>query len=179
MTIAEAVDRVRDDIEKCPTAGFLWSNTREGMAFVDADGVIRDVNDAFVHMLGYSHRELSGKHFADITVHSDIEADRIEFREMVEGRKQSYEMVKSYRSKARRIVTCRLRVIPFESGVLFCGQILPVDTLSLDQLPPEDEQRIMSMLVGRWVLEHWKQVIAIVAAIGGVTNLDRILSIFQ
>ncbi|MEE4300812.1 MAG: hypothetical protein V2J24_15340, partial [Pseudomonadales bacterium] len=87
-------------------------------------------------------------------------------------------MVKTYRTKAQQFLKARLRVIPFETGVLFCGQVLPIDTLSLDQLPPEDGKRSLSMLVGRWILEHWRQVLAIVAGIGGIANIDRLIALF-
>lgn len=178
MTPIAAIERVQDDLRQSPIATFLWSNTREGMAFVDAEGIIREANPALCEMLGYGQSELVGMHFREITVGRDVDADISEFAKLVSGQTREYTMVKTYRTKAQRLLRARLRVIPFETGVLFCGQVLPIDTLALDSLPPDDEKRIMSMLVGRWILEHWRQVIAAVAAIGGLTNIDRILGIF-
>jgi PAS domain S-box-containing protein len=169
---------VQDELRQSAIGAFLWANTREGMAFVDAEGIIREANPAMCEMLGYGHSELIGTHFREITMGRDYEADATEFASLVAGEIREYSMVKTYRTKAQRLLRARLRVIPFETGVLFCGQVLPIDTLALDSLPPEDEKRIMSMLVGRWVLEHWRQVAAAVAAIGGLTNIDRILAIF-
>lgn len=162
-----------------PLAKFLWENMREGWAFVAADGTMEIVNPAFAEMLGWSVPELRGRKFQEITIGSDIGPDEEQLDRLIKGEIKHYTMVKSYRTKMGGVITAKLRVNAFEAGRIVCGTILPIDTLSLEHLPPEEERRVLAMLVGRWAIDHWKLMLTIFGVLGGVMRLDDILELLK
>lgn len=162
-----------------PLAKFLWENTREGWAFVKPDGTMSLVNPAFADMLGWSVPELTGRRFQEITVERDVAPDESMFKRMLSGDVTTYSMVKTYRRKVGGTVTCRLRALNFDTGVLVCGTLLPIDTLSLEQLPDEDAKRVLAMLVGRWAIENWKVIAVALLALAGMLRMDDLLALFK
>jgi len=160
-------------------AGYLWTEAREGMAFVSNEGKMELVNPSFARLLGYSVHELEGQTFSSITIGADVAHDIAEFEKLLSGEIREYTMVKTYNTKARTTITVRLRAVNFDTGLLVLGAILPVDTLSLEQLPPEDARKIISMLVGRWAVENWKKLACFLAAVMGIVRLDYILALFS
>lgn len=170
---------IKNKIEDDDLVNFLWNETREGMAFVSNSGVMELVNPAFARLLGYTPRELEGKTFAEITLQSDIEADLAEFKKLLDKRIHSYTMTKSYITKMRQIVTVNLRAVNYKDGALVLGQVLPLDTLSLDQLPREEAKRVLAMLVGRWAVENWKLLLLILSVVAGISNIGEILGLLK
>lgn len=160
-------------------AQILWRETREGMAFVDHDGVMRKVNPRFADLLGYAINEIEGKTFAEITIGSDQAADLVEFEKLLRGEQREYSMVKSYNTKDRSVITVRLRAVDVQTGILVLGQILPVDTLSLEQLPDSEAHRVLSQLIGKWVYENRKKVFMAFLAILGVVRIDNLIALFS
>ena len=173
--------QVREELNspQHPLAQFFWQHTREGWAFVAPDGRMEIVNPAFAEMLGWSVPELTGLHFQDITIQGDVEPDEKMLGRLLKGDILSYTMVKTYRTKAGNTVTCKLKALNFDTGKLVIGTILPIDTLSLEHLPPDEEKRVIAMLVGRWAMEYWRRILAVLGGMIGLARIDHILDFFQ
>lgn len=169
------INEVRNELRDHPLSGFLWNSAREGMAFVDQHGVMAIVNPAFAKLLGYSVHELEGRTFASITISADTPHDIAEFERLLAGEIEDYSMVKSYRGKIGSKITVALEARKYLNGTLLFGQIIPIDILSLEALPPEQETRIIQTLVGRWLLENWKKVLGILLLLITGARLDVLL----
>lgn len=75
-------------------AAFEYSGI--GMALVALDGKWIRVNKSFCQILGYSSKELLSLTFQDITCPEDLDKDRSLIQEMLEGKRQSYQLEKRY-----------------------------------------------------------------------------------
>lgn len=90
----------------------LWEHGAWGMAIVDEDGRFEAVNPVLCRMLEYSEPELLGMTFQEITPdRHDLEADEKMVQEIREGKREEFDMVKSYRCKTGRFLLARLRVV--------------------------------------------------------------------
>lgn len=175
-----SIEQIREQVNGAnPLACFLWNSTREGMAWVTADGTMQLVNPSFARMLGYGVGELQGRKFEEITAPQDVAPDVEQFRRLLRGEIDSYEFVKAYRRKPMGQATCRLKAIDYHTGILVVGSILPVDVLSLEALPDNEAKRVLAMLVGRWAIENWKTILTVLFALIGVIRIDDILKFFQ
>jgi PAS domain S-box-containing protein len=60
------------------------------------EGRVLETNPAVERMLGYTHEELRGMHFRDFTHPEDVGQDLRLFEELVEGKRESYELEVRY-----------------------------------------------------------------------------------
>src|SRR6185437_8531826 len=67
-----------------------------GAAIVNPDGTLAQANASLASMFGYSTTELVGMPFTELTHPDDVDADQELFAELVDGRRDSYEMSKRY-----------------------------------------------------------------------------------
>ena len=67
-----------------------------GMALAKPDGSLFEANRSLCKMMGYSHAELLKFTFQDLTHPDDLETDLDLFRELTDGKRESYEMEKRY-----------------------------------------------------------------------------------
>jgi PAS domain S-box-containing protein len=81
-----------------------------GMAIVSPDGGLRDVNEAFCKMLGYTREQLRQKTFQDITYPDDLEKDITLVKKMLERTIKTYQLEKRYIHKNGQIVWALLSV---------------------------------------------------------------------
>jgi PAS domain S-box-containing protein len=81
-----------------------------GMAIVSPDGGLRDVNEAFCKMLGYTREQLRQKTFQDITYPDDLEKDLTLVKKMLERTIKTYQLEKRYVHKNGQIVWALLSV---------------------------------------------------------------------
>lgn len=174
---------IREQLRTDPVAHFLWTQTREGWTFVSADGMMQLVNPAFAKMLGYSVGELEGHRFSEFTFGRDVAPHEREFQRLLSGEIPEYHMVTSYNTKHRHTVTVKLRAIAYESGALVLGQVLPIDTLAIEHLPDHEAKRVMSMLVGRWVVEtiseHWKRLLLVLLVLIVGSRFPDLIAMFK
>ena len=75
-----------------------------GMAMLDLDGRIIQVNTAAQTATGYSQEELSGKPFNELPSPDENTPDLELFRELASGRRDHYQVEKRYRCKQGRIL---------------------------------------------------------------------------
>jgi diguanylate cyclase (GGDEF)-like protein/PAS domain S-box-containing protein len=102
-----------------------------GMALVGLDGSWMEVNDALCRLAGYTHEELLGKTFVDITHPDDVDADVALREDLVLGRRDSYEMEKRYvRKDGSEIwILLTVSVVRDQAGhaLHFISQVLDID----------------------------------------------------
>lgn len=103
---------IRED-HKSDLWDILWDNAIGGLAIVAEDGTFERVNPAFCRIVEYSEAELQHLRFQDITLPSDVEADVELSRQVRNGERKYYDMIKSYMTKTRRVVWCHLRVVGY------------------------------------------------------------------
>lgn len=72
----------------------LFNKAPIGIAIVDAAGSITECNQSLEKMLGYNEKEMLGRPFTDFTHPEDMasEADRYQYRELLEEKRDSYQM---------------------------------------------------------------------------------------
>jgi len=75
-----------------------------GMAVVDLEGRLLQVNKAFCQMLGYGQQELIGSHLSTITYAEDIEKDTLLAAELLTGEITSYKVEKRYLKKNHELL---------------------------------------------------------------------------
>lgn len=81
----------------------IFESAAIGIALVDGNGVPVAANPALARMLGYSAQELCGMAFTEFTHSDDAAADWELFRELQEGRRESYQMEKRYLRKDQSV----------------------------------------------------------------------------
>ena len=102
-----------------------------GIALVGRDGVPITTNPAFEKMLGYTGAELTRLNFAQFTHPDDIEKDVALYHEMLDGKRESYQLEKRYRRKDGSDVWARLIVSavrdPGGAPTYFVGMVEDID----------------------------------------------------
>jgi len=81
-----------------------------GIVQCDLEGRVLETNPAVERMLGYSHEELRGMHFRDFTHPEDVGQDLRLFEELVNGKRESYELEVRYLGKGGSTGWVRLTV---------------------------------------------------------------------
>lgn len=84
-----------------------------GMAITTPDQHWRRVNAKLCQMLGYSEEELHRRTWAEMTYSADLEADLAQFKQMLAGNIDGYELDKRFIRKDGEIVYVRLTVACF------------------------------------------------------------------
>lgn len=87
-----------------------FENSSVGMALVGMDGTFIQVNQSFCRSLGYTNSELLQLTFQDITHPDDLEIDLSLLREVVEGKRSTYQIEKRYFDKKGQLVYVLLTV---------------------------------------------------------------------
>ncbi len=89
----------------------LHQNIRDAFVSTDMDGHIKDYNESYLVMLGYSPEELSSFTYKDVTPEKwhAVEADIVEKQVLIKGYSDIYE--KEYRKKDGTVFPVELRTI--------------------------------------------------------------------
>lgn len=87
-----------------------FDNSAVGMALVDPKGRWLKVNESICQSLGYTPQELLKLSFQDITHPEDLDTDLKLLREVVKGKRESYQIEKRYYHKNGQIVHVILTV---------------------------------------------------------------------
>ncbi|MCD6354086.1 MAG: PAS domain S-box protein [Prolixibacteraceae bacterium] len=87
----------------------MIDNSPVGFSATDLNGIFMDVNPVMCRILGYSRKELIGKHFNDFSHPDDIEKNRTEFERLVSGEVSHFDLKKRYIHKSGKIVDAFLR----------------------------------------------------------------------
>ncbi len=85
-------------------------NSSVGMALVGMDGRFINVNQSLCKSLGYTKQELLSFTFQEITHPDDLEIDLSLLRELIEGKRSTYQIEKRYFNKSGEVVHIILTV---------------------------------------------------------------------
>ena len=110
-----------------------FKNAAIGMALLDPTGRWIEVNDRLCEIVGYEPKELQELTFQDITHPDDLEADLSLLKELVEGKREFYQMEKRYFHKTGTLIYIILSVslVRDSSGepLYFISQITDITAL--------------------------------------------------
>ncbi len=82
----------------------IFEEAAHGMSLVDMEGHVLDVNPAFLKMLGFNENEVVGKSFKGLLMPEDAMRNGRLFKELCEGKRDSYSRETRYRHKDNRVV---------------------------------------------------------------------------
>ncbi|MFZ5447208.1 MAG: PAS domain S-box protein [Thermodesulfobacteriota bacterium] len=82
----------------------IFEEAAHGMSLVDMNGYILDVNPAFLKMVGFNKNEVVGKTFKALLLPEDGARNGRLFKELCEGKRDSYSRETRYRHKDNRVV---------------------------------------------------------------------------
>jgi PAS domain S-box-containing protein len=82
----------------------IFTEAAHGMSLVDIEGCILDINPALQKMLGYDKHEMVGKSFKTLLMPEDVTRNGRLFKELCEGKRDSYSRESRYRHKDNRVV---------------------------------------------------------------------------
>jgi len=77
----------------------IFDHAPIGMALITLEGQLMEANESLGKLLGYTHAELVGKKFQDITHPDDLNADISQFRQMAAGNLETCRVEKCYLHK--------------------------------------------------------------------------------
>jgi PAS domain S-box-containing protein len=103
----EAERALRESEERFANAFRL---SPHGMALVALDGRWLRANNALCEMLGYSEDELRNLDFQTVTHPEDLSEDMVQLARLVSGEVSSYNRVKRYYTKDRRLIWVSLAI---------------------------------------------------------------------
>ena len=90
--------------------GDIFENAGLGIALVDTTGKQKEVNYFLTKMFGYSKSELLKMHFIDFTYSEDNDKDLKLFKQVVNGKRKSYQLDKRFVKKNGHIIWGKLTV---------------------------------------------------------------------
>jgi PAS domain S-box-containing protein len=88
----------------------IFDNAAIGMVLLDTAGHLLRSNPAFCRLVGYTERELSAVTFEGVTHRDDLTISRTMYRDLVEGRRDRYQIKKRYVHKDGSVRYGRLTV---------------------------------------------------------------------
>jgi len=107
VTVRERRRMLRDQDRRFRT---IFDAAPMGIVQCDLQGLVLETNPAAERMLGYSRDELRGMHFRDFTHPEDVDRDVRLFQELVEGKRESYDLEIRYLGKSSVTGWVRLTV---------------------------------------------------------------------
>jgi PAS domain S-box-containing protein len=98
----------------------IFQHSAIGMILVEPSGTLLRCNPAFCSIVGYSMQELSGLTYTGITHPDDLEASRSMYQQVIDGKRDRYQIRKRYVRKDGTVRSARLTVSALrrESGAL-------------------------------------------------------------
>jgi len=88
----------------------VFENSAIGIALTDLEGRFLSANTAYQQMLGYSEEELQGLTFLDVTHEHDREANKALVVELLEGKRQQFQLEKRYRRSGGQLIWVHINV---------------------------------------------------------------------
>lgn len=106
VALKEVTDRLSSILQNAPI----------GIAVVTPDGCVIEKNAAVQTMLGYSGEELTSLPFGTFTVQEDLDRELPLFQDVLDGRRDGYELEKRYIRKNGTTFWARLIVTPLKDA---------------------------------------------------------------
>jgi PAS domain S-box-containing protein len=139
-----------------------------GIVLADADGRFLVTNPVMQRFLGYSAQELEGMRFTEITYPEDVDRDLGLFRELIEGRRDFYQIEKRYVRSDDAVVWGRLTgsIIRDPAGA-YASAVGMVEDITERKALEEERTRLTA------VLEATSDFVGTASADGRVLSLNR------
>ena len=152
-TLEDVGERKRREIElKRSEARFraVFEQAAAGIAIVNPDGYILDVNRKFSEMLGYPKGELTGLTVPAVTHPDDLETETEIINRLYESNETFFNLEKRYIRKDGRAIWANLssNIVRDESGKVACavGVVVDItDRVNAEQALKESEERFRKM----------------------------------
>ena len=96
-----AEQALRDSAERFRA---IYEHGRMGIVFGDLEGRLLFANPVFEQILGYEQGELIGRSFREFTLSGDLCQEDLYVREMLEGKRDHYEIEKRYHRKDGAVI---------------------------------------------------------------------------
>jgi diguanylate cyclase (GGDEF)-like protein/PAS domain S-box-containing protein len=99
-----------------------FGNAPIGVALLDINGKIIQVNKIVTDILGYEEKDLMGKTISDITLQDDVDESLCQFNKLTAGEITSYELEKRYKAKSKAPIWTQIHVASIrneEGGFLY------------------------------------------------------------
>jgi PAS domain S-box-containing protein len=113
IVVQDYLEALKDGEERFRT---IFEGASLGIALVDRDGRVVESNSALQRMLAYTQEELRDKIFSDLIRADDAGRCQLLFKELVDGKRESYQVEKTYIRKDGREAWGRLSVSPFRGA---------------------------------------------------------------
>jgi PAS domain S-box-containing protein len=88
----------------------VFENSAIGVALTDLNGRFLAANPVYEKMLGYTEEELQKLSFLDVTLEEYLESNRTLVGELLEGKRQQFQIEKQYRRKNGSLIWVRNNV---------------------------------------------------------------------
>lgn len=88
----------------------IFENAHIGIVIADKMGRMKEFNDEFRNLLGYSTDELTGMNFSEITFPDDLEKEYPYFEKIVDGVLDTFRLQKRYIRKDKKIIWVEITV---------------------------------------------------------------------
>ena len=107
----------------------VFQNAAAGINIADWEGRLLESNDAFCSLLGYTRKELAGRHFSTLIPQEDLELNLADTRRLIAGEIQSFQNESRYLRKDGQTVWVQKSVslIPDSTGRLTNVVVLATD----------------------------------------------------
>lgn len=96
--------------ESEPSFQTMFERVAIGMALADMEGRLVETNPAFQRMLDYSQEELRGRPFTDFLEPETARTDAGLYQELIQGRRDQYQVEKRYIRRDGRLIWARATV---------------------------------------------------------------------
>ena len=163
ITERKKVESALRDSEELFRAFFQYAPF--GAVLSDSSGRIFKANTAILKMFGYSEAEFLSMHFRDYTVDEDIEPNLKLFYELVEGKRDNYQMEKRYRRKDGTIFWGNLAVSAIRDEQ---GQVKTIFSMVENITARKESQREQNKLQRQ--LQQAQKMEAIGQLTGGIAH---------
>ncbi len=85
----------------------VFENSAVGVVLADFNGRLLAANPVFQKMVGYTEEELKQLSFIDITVEEDRDVNRMLIADLIQGKREQFQIEKRYRRKNGSVVWAR------------------------------------------------------------------------
>ncbi len=154
----EIENRVREQFND------LWDHCPIGLLFVKVDGTIIKANRAMPYIVGYSSSELTGRVLMTMSHPDDVAPDVVSVQSLLDGRDNSYRMLKRFITKFGTVVWTIITVVAIRKTDTNLGFLIFIEDIqkNMNITPEYVNDKIVfrpKMAVKDFVKDNWKTLV--------------------
>ena len=124
----------------------VWSNSRDLLVIISADGILREVNPAWTTLLGYAVGQVVGRSYSEFIHPDDVEASRRSLDKATRGPLDNFEGRHLHKDGSARWISWTTTT---EGGLVFAsGRDITVQREVEDQLRQSQKMEALGQLTG-------------------------------